>query len=73
MNALYGIGIAASIAQGILYDGTYWKIYGVLFVLYLVFVLLNREIRDNPKRKIIMASTWSGKVIKKVNFLFRGK
>ena len=64
MNALYGIGIAASILHGILYDGTYWKIYGVLFVLYLAFVLLNREMRDNPKRKIIMAATWSGEYMR---------
>lgn len=33
----------------------------MLFVLYLGFVLVNRDMRDNPKRKIIMASTWSGK------------
>jgi hypothetical protein len=61
MNALYGIAIAASILHGVLFDGTFWKIYGVLFVLYLAFVLITRDMRDNPKRKIIMASTWSGK------------
>ena len=67
MNALFGIAIAASVIQGVLFDGTFWKIYGVLFVLYLLFVLLIRDMRDNHKRKIIMASTWSGKLI----FCFR--
>ena len=61
MNALFGIAIVASIIHGVLFDGAFWKIYGVLFVLYLIFVLVTRNMRDNHKRKIIMASTWSGK------------
>jgi ABC-type transport system involved in Fe-S cluster assembly fused permease/ATPase subunit len=61
MNALFGIGIAASIIHGVLFDGTFWKIYGVLLVVYLLFVLVTRDMRDNPKRKTIMAATWSGK------------
>jgi cell shape-determining protein MreD len=61
MNALFGIGIVASIIHGVLFDGTFWKIYGVLFVIYLVFVLATRNMRDNPKRKTIMAATWNGK------------
>jgi len=61
MNALFGLAIAASVIHGILFDGTFWKIYGVLFILYLALVLFTRNMRDNHKRKIIMASTWSGK------------
>jgi cell shape-determining protein MreD len=62
MNALYGIGILASVIHGIIYDGTYWKIYGVLFLVYLVFVMVTRDMRDNPKRRTIMAATWNGKL-----------
>ena len=61
MNAFYGIGIVSSVVYGMLVDGTYWKIYTVLTVLYLVFVLCSRNKRDNPKRKTIMAATWNGK------------
>jgi len=63
MNALFGIGIAASIIHGVLFDGTFWKIYGTIFVFYLLFVLVTRNMRDNPKRKTIMAASWSGKYI----------
>ena len=60
MNAFYGIGYASAIIYGIFVDGTYWKIYGILFVCYLAFVTFTRVMKDNPKRKTIIAATWNG-------------
>ena len=61
MNALIGLLLLAGVLYGALVDGTFWKIYGVLVTLYLVFVMLARDIRENPKRKTILAATWSRK------------
>ena len=62
MNSLFGIGYASAIIYGIFVDGTYWKIYGVLFVGYLAFVSMTRVMKDNPKRKTLIAATWNGKI-----------
>ena len=61
MNALIGLLLLAGVLYGALVDGTFWKIYGVLVTVYLVFVMLARDIRENPKRKTILAATWSRK------------
>ncbi len=62
MNALLVLLILAGLIYGILVDGTFWKIYGIIVTLYLVFVLWQRDSKENPKRKTILASTWSRKL-----------
>ena len=42
-------------------DSTYWKIYGICFVVYLLFVMVSTNRRDNHKRRILTLSTWSCK------------
>ena len=61
MNALWGLFILAGIIYGLFIDGTFWKIYLVLVILYYVFTMLYRDGRDNILRKTIMISTWGGK------------
>lgn len=61
MNALFGLMLVAGVLYGILYDGTFWKIYGILVTLWLVYVLWARDSRENPKRKTILAASWSCK------------
>jgi len=53
--------LIAGIIYGIQVDGTYWKIYGICVGVYLIFVLLITNRRDNHKRRIITLSTWSCK------------
>ena len=61
MNALWGLLIVAGIIYGIAIDATLLKIYFALVAAYLVFVLLQRRNRDNPKRKTLVISTWACK------------
>jgi hypothetical protein len=61
INAFYGIGYFSAVIYGLLIDGTYWKIYLTLFIVYLVFVSMSRVMKDNPKRKTLIAATWQGK------------
>ena len=63
MNALFGLMLVAGVLYGILYDGTFWKIYGILVTLWLVYVLWARDSRENPKRKTILAASWSCKFL----------
>jgi cell shape-determining protein MreD len=63
MNALFGIGIIAAIIYGIVRDAFFWKIYGVLFLLYLLFVLISVNRKDNHKRRTMTLSTWSRKFL----------
>ena len=58
INAFYGIGYFSAVIYGLLIDGTYWKIYATLLVAYLIFVFSQRVIKDNPKRKTLIAATW---------------
>jgi positive regulator of sigma E activity len=62
MNAFFGIGIVAAILYGVLFDGTFWKIYGILLVGYLVFVTLRTDKRDNHKRRILTIASWDRKL-----------
>lgn len=64
MNALFGLGILAAIIYGVLFDATYWKIYGICFAVYLLFVMCLTNRRDNLKRRILTLSTWSRKCLK---------
>jgi hypothetical protein len=61
MNALIGIGYVSLCLHGIFIDSTWFKIYTVLFLCYLGFVIKNRDMRDNPKRKTLNIATWGGK------------
>ncbi len=64
MNALIILGFIAAILYGIFVDGTYFKIYFALVLLYTVifnFVFIRRS--DFTKRKNITAVTWNGKLI----------
>lgn len=58
MNALIGLMILTGIIYGIFVDATFWKIYALVVSIYLIFVLWQRDARDNPKRKTILISTW---------------
>lgn len=62
LNAFFAIGYFSAAIYGMFIDGTYWKIYGVTFVLYLIFVTCTRVMRDNTKRKTLLISTWNGKI-----------
>ena len=56
MNALIALLIMAGVVYGIWIDGTYWKIYSTMVVAYSVFVLMQRDRRENPKRKTLTIS-----------------
>lgn len=72
MNALFGIGIVSAVMHAFLYDPTFLIIYGLLVAGWFYFVTKTREMKENPKRKTLMASTWNGKHSLCFN-LFRGK
>jgi len=59
MNALYGLAILATVVHGVIFDGSFWKIYGCVFISYLIFILATMNWKENPKRKILMAATWN--------------
>ena len=61
MNALIGLLILTGMIYGIFVDATFWKIYGVLVVLYLIFVMVQKNSRENTKRKTMLISTWGCK------------
>lgn len=61
MNALIGLMLLAAVIYGVLFDGTFWKIYGVLVVVYTIFVFLQRDRKENPKRKSLVISSWGCK------------
>ena len=61
MNPLVGLMILSGIIYGIVVDGTFWKIYAILFSVYIVLVLVQRDARENPKRKTILISSWNCK------------
>jgi hypothetical protein len=63
MNALYGLAILATVVHGVIFDGSFWKIYGCVFISYLIFILATMNWKENPKRKILMAATWNGKTL----------
>ena len=62
MNALFGIAILTGIIYGIFVDGTYFKIYFGLLLIYQVvtqYFLINRK--ELTKRKGILVTSWDGK------------
>ena len=58
MNAFMGLLIVAGMIYGAIVDGTFWKIYAVLCVFWLVFVLVQRDAKENPKRKTLLIAQW---------------
>ena len=58
MNAFWGLLIVAGMIYGIIYDGTFWKLYSLICALYIAFVLWQRDPKENPKRKTLLAATW---------------
>ena len=61
MNGLKGCAILAGILYGIFVDGTFWKWYAAVVCAYMVFVLVQRDGRENPKRKTLLIGTWNCK------------
>ena len=57
-NALVFLALMSGIIYGIAIDGTFWKIYSVLVAIYTVFNLVIKDIKENPRRKSILISTW---------------
>ena len=61
MNALIILGFLAAILYGLFVDGTYFKIYFALVLIYIVifnFIFINRA--HVTKRKNITVATWNG-------------
>ena len=61
-NALIGIGFVAGVVYGILIDGTFFKIYFTLILVYMIVVenfLINKK--DFNKRKNINVTSWNRK------------
>ncbi len=63
MNALLGVYIATIVIHGVLNDCTFLLFYVALTGLWFLFVQKTRVMRDNGKRKTLMAATWNGKLI----------
>ena len=61
MNALLALLIVAGMLYGVLFDATFWKIYFVLVLCYLLFVVMYTNRRDNPKRRTLTIATWGRK------------
>ncbi len=61
INALFGLAYLTHFIKVILFDFTWLKIYFSIVVVYLVFVLVTRNMKENPKRKTLMIATWNGK------------
>ena len=61
MNALWGLFILTGIIYGVFIDATFWKIYLILLVLWTIYVNLQKNGRDNPRRKSLLIASWAGK------------
>ena len=57
-NALLFTCLFSGIIYGIAIDGTFWYIYSILVALYSIYVLIQKDIKENPRRKTILISTW---------------
>lgn len=63
MNAFYGVAIATTLIHGLLFDFKFWKLYLCNLAIYTIWAFVTRSGKDNPRRKTLMISTWSGKLI----------
>lgn len=59
MNAFYGIAIATSLINGLLFDWSFWTIYFLVFLAYSALWYITMPKKDQSKRKNIMISTWN--------------
>ena len=62
MNALWGLFILTGIIYGVFIDATFWKIYLILLVLWTIYVNLQKNGRDNTRRKSLLIASWAGKL-----------
>lgn len=59
MNALWGLFILTGIIYGVFIDATFWKKYLILLVLWTIYVNLQKNGRDNPRRKSLLIASWA--------------
>lgn len=71
MNAFYGLAIATSLINGLLFDWSFWGIYFLVFLAYCAMWYITMPKKDQSKRKTIMISTWNGKKTSILNSKFR--
>lgn len=69
MNPLIGLLILTGILYGLFIDGTFWKLYAAVVCVYFVIVMMQRNSRENGKRKTILISTWGCKYQTFIYFL----
>ena len=60
MNAFFGLAIVAALVYGVVIDGTYFKIYIIILVAYIILTQLGTLSRYNNKRKKCNIATWNG-------------
>jgi hypothetical protein len=60
MNSFIGIGILTAILYGIYVDGTFFKMYIILLVIYTILTQIGSYSRYNNGRKKCTISTWNG-------------
>jgi len=58
MNALIGLLILTGMIYGIFVDATFWKLYGIVVLVYFILVTLQKDSRENTKRKTMLIGTW---------------
>jgi len=69
MNAMIVMAILAAILYSIFVDGTFFKIFASLALVYtFVTEILLKNWFQNPIRKLILISTWNGKQVRMVSF-----
>ena len=61
MNALIGLLILTGMIYGIFVDATFWKLYGIVVLVYFILVTLQKDSRENTKRKTMLIGTWGCK------------
>ena len=71
MNGFKGCAILAGILYGIFVDGTFWKWYAAVVTCYMVFVLVQRNGKENPKRKTLLIGTWNCKCVFDQNLIVK--
>lgn len=72
MNALFGVAILTGILYGFFIDGTFFKLYfGVLVVYHVVTQILLTNRKELTKRKAILVTTWDGNIINLIDFAIR--
>ena len=60
MNAFKGIAIVSAIIYGIFVDATYFKIYAVLMLAYIILTQIGTSSKYNNPRKKCNIASWNG-------------